>query len=169
MGTTSSINNTPAGVSVLGKTYRTNCNVVLACMGWSLYEDDVLDNIHVLPRDHTRPDHYCHNIGGFRILIKSGIKLQFIDFEKDAREFSGVFYNMKFMIVDDIDISRVIEYNDYIERGKVSSSNILLKWIDDNKFCSKGLMVWLSPFDFFNFNTENEPMSPKSILEEDNL
>jgi len=115
-----------------------------------------------------RPQHYCTNIGGFIILIKPGIRLKLINFERHINSFDGRFYEMKFVIMDDIDVSQIIEYNDYIERGKISENNVLLQLMDEERFHSKELIVCISPpFDFFNFSTTKEPMVPKDILKEE--
>ena len=155
----SSIVDSPAGLSIAGKIYQTTGNVLLSCMGWSLYEDDVLEPICI---SLTRPYHYCHNIGGFCALIRPGVRIKLLDFQKGAT-IDCVYYSLKFTVLDDIPLSQIAEYDDY-NRGQVSSSNILLGWVDNDYLRMKGTTVYLSPYDFFDFSTKDIPMNHMHVL-----
>jgi len=167
MGNSVSIIDSAAGKSVVDNVYITTVNTELSCIGYSLDKKDKLMNVWIQPREHTRPDQYVKNKGGFRVLIKPGIKMRLIQFIEESNFELGKCYMMYFSILNDIPRDHIIEFNDYISRERTAPDNILWEWMNENIFYLKGWTVCLSPYQFFNFKTKTKAITPQEVLKID--
>lgn len=161
MGSEISIADSPAGKSSIGRVYQTTTNVELSCSGYA--EDKTLRNINICPRNHTRPTHYTKNKRGFRVLIRPGLKICFVDITKYT-SLGDSYYTIYFKILEDVGMNDILEFNDYNERGIASSDNVLWEWMDKDFLYLKDLKLCASPYDFFDFGTKDKPLHHNDLL-----